>query len=387
MKHLTAEETRSLVALRRRLHREPELSGKEYGTPLILSEFLRDSRPDEVHPSLGGTGLALVYNGTEPGPTLMLRADIDALPIVEENDFAHRSIHEAISHKCGHDGHTAMVAGAGLKMKQYKPAKGRLVLLFQPAEETGKGAEQVIADERYASLKPDYIFGIHNLPKYTNHTAFTRASHFASASCGITIDYKGKTAHAGTPHTGKSPALAVSELIVALNALPKGFSLEIRPLCTVVHARLGEKAFGVAPGNSTVSATIRSITSEGMENLVQAAERIGRSIGEKYGLRVRVSLSEKFPATTNNEEATTILEDAVAAAGFSSQRLEEAFPWSEDFGHYLKDSKGSFFGLGAGNDVPDLHAENYDFPDELIPTGVRIYLSLIEKVLGGLNHH
>lgn len=381
MSVLTKGEGNKLQSLRQRLHREPELSGQEYGTPLILQEFLRPTAPDEVLTSLGGTGLAVIYNGKAPGPTVMLRADMDALPICETNTFAYKSIHEEVSHKCGHDGHMAMLAGVGLKMKDQRPEMGRVILLFQPAEETGQGAKQVIEDSRYQLLSPDYVFGIHNLPRHDLHTVYLSPSHFASASCGITITFKGETAHAGTPHTGKSPALAVSRLIAGLHELPSKQPQELKPLVTVVHALVGEKAFGVAPGFGEVSATVRSITTEGMQALAEAAEALGRQLAEAYGLRVEISLSEVFPATTNDENATEHLQEAVGKAGLRWERLERPFAWSEDFGHYLRDTTGSFFGLGAGEDSPDLHAENYDFPDALIPTGVQVYMAVIDEIL------
>jgi amidohydrolase len=380
MINITAGDEQRLIELRHRLHREAELSGQEYGTLRILQNFLTATGPDEIISSLGGTGLAAVYNGTRPGPTVMLRADMDALPINEPNTFPYRSIHENVSHKCGHDGHMAMVAGVGLSMKDRSRQAGTVILLFQPAEETGKGALQILEDPQYARLKPDYIFGMHNLPRFPMHTLYLADDTFASASCGITVSLKGETAHAGTPHTGKSPALAISDLIRGFNELSKDLPPDLLPLVTVVHALLGEKAFGVAPGTGEISATLRSRTTEGMQALADAAKEMAEKTARQYGLSVSVSFSEVFPATANHAAQTHQVKSAAEKAGYSFEYLDKPFAWSEDFGHYLTSIPGAFFGLGAGEDTPDLHAENYDFPDQLIATGVSLYLSLLQVV-------
>ncbi|MGB3181142.1 MAG: amidohydrolase [Cyclobacteriaceae bacterium] len=380
MKALSAEDNKRLVNLRRRLHREAELSGQEYGTLKTLSKFLRKSRPDEVIPSLGGTGLAVVYKGTEPGPSVMLRADMDALPIHETNEMSYRSINEHVSHKCGHDGHMAMVAGVGLAMKYCRPVAGKVILLFQPAEETGHGARQILDDPRFERLRPDVVYGLHNLPRHPMHKLYLTDDTFASASCGITVELTGHPAHAGTPHTGVSPALAIGDLISGFNELSARVSPDLIPLVTVVHIQVGEKAFGVAPGHGEISATLRSRTTEGMELLAEEAKKMAMEIAGQYDLEVATTLSDVFPSTQNHKAPTEKLKKAAEKSGIPHEFLQKPFSWSEDFGHYLIDMPGSFFGLGAGEDTPDLHSENYDFPDELIGTGVSLYLALLEEV-------
>jgi amidohydrolase len=242
----------TLTELRRRLHRNAELSGNERETARILRDELSRHGPATVVEPLGGHGLAAVYEGARSGPTLLLRCDMDALPIDEGTGLEHHSRQEGVAHKCGHDGHMTMVVGVARRVARARPAAGRLVLLFQPAEEVGRGAEAVIGDERFAEIRPDLAVALHNLPGFERGAVVLKEGPFACASRGLRVTFRGASSHAAEPHQGRSPALAVSQTIQAWSAGPQIATGLLEPAqATIVHARVGEEAFGTRSSTSS----------------------------------------------------------------------------------------------------------------------------------------
>jgi amidohydrolase len=156
----------ALILLRKELHKNPEVSGKELQTSKRIISFLEKQAPDEIITEIGGAGIAAIYKSKEAGKTVLFRCELDALPIEEINSFEHRSLINGVSHKCGHDGHMAILCGLASELSQNRPETGTIILLFQPAEEDGSGAQKVFSDTKFASLKPDYVFALHNLPGF-----------------------------------------------------------------------------------------------------------------------------------------------------------------------------------------------------------------------------
>ncbi|MGK7371752.1 MAG: M20/M25/M40 family metallo-hydrolase, partial [Candidatus Halalkalibacterium sp. M3_1C_030] len=172
----------ALTELRHHLHSIAELSGKEEQTAGKITEFLNATNPDKLIRRLGGHGILATYKGEKEGPTILIRCELDALPIPEENDFDYLSKNENTGHKCGHDGHMAMVCGLAQLLGNNKPKSGEVMLLFQPAEETGQGAQRVLSDEKFSNINPDWVFALHNLPGYEKHQIVVREQTFAAAS-------------------------------------------------------------------------------------------------------------------------------------------------------------------------------------------------------------
>ncbi len=257
---LTKTDIANLTAFRRDLHRFPEISGAESATAARVCAALGALNPDEIVTGLGGQGVAAVFNGAGPGPSVLFRAELDALPIEEISTAAYRSANPGRGHLCGHDGHMTLLIGLGLLMSRKRPASGRVILMFQPAEENGSGARAVVRDPRYAALRPDWAFATHNWPGLAHGQVLLSKGVVNCASQGLRITLSGKTAHAATPETGRSPALALSRLIPALTALGKGGPItdDFR-LVTVTHARLGEPSFGIAPGEAALWVTLRTL--------------------------------------------------------------------------------------------------------------------------------
>ncbi|MGD9509418.1 MAG: amidohydrolase [Geminicoccaceae bacterium] len=380
---LSRRDLAELAEWRRALHCRPELSGEEVQTARAVVEALAATSADRVIEGLGGHGVAAVYEGGTPGPTVLFRAELDGLPIEETSDVPHRSLTPGKGHLCGHDGHMATLAALARELGRRRPDRGRAVLLFQPAEETGAGAAAVLADPRFAEIAPDWAFALHNLPGLPLGQVALDAGPVNCASRGMRITLRGKTAHASMPDQGTSPMVAVASLMPALTALGPGGPLSERfALVTVVHARLGEPAFGVAPGHAEIWATLRTLTDAGMSELTVRAESLARSRAAEAGLGVAIGYEDVFAHCENHPDAVAQLRRALDAEAVPHDRGDLPMRASEDFGCFGRNARSAMFFLGAGESCPSLHNPDYDFPDELIGIGARVFTRTLRGLLG-----
>jgi amidohydrolase len=380
---LTGEDLSALAAFRRALHRAPELSGEEQATASEVFRFLAPTRPDRIVDHLGGHGLALVYDGAEPGPTVLIRAELDALPIEEVSTFAHRSARRGRAHLCGHDGHMAILAGVARGLAAERPRRGRAVLLFQPAEEDGSGAEAVIADPQFARIAPNFCFALHNMPGMPHGHAALKAGPVACASRGMRITLSGRTAHASMPGQGVSPMTALAALMPAMTALGRRGALdEAFAMVTVTHAEMGARSFGVAPGEAEVWATLRTLTNVRMQRLSAEAEALANGIANAESLALAVRYADVFAACINDFAAVAPLSAALDAEGVPRGEAGQPMLASEDFGVFGRVAPSALFLLGAGEGCPGLHNPDYDFPDALIGIGARVFLRVLSDLIG-----
>jgi amidohydrolase len=380
---LSEAELAEVVAWRRKLHTMPELSGEEAGTAREVCAFLAAAGPDKVLTGLGGHGVAAVYQSRNPGPTLLFRSELDALPIQEIGDIPHRSATPGKAHLCGHDGHTAILAALARGLARNRPARGRVVLMFQPAEENGAGAAAVVADSRFGEIAPDLSFSCHNMPGIPLGRAWLAAGPVACASRGMRIALSGRTAHAAQPEAGVSPAAALSRLLRELAAL--GGGCLPRPdfaMATVTHARMGEPAFGVAPGHAEIWVTLRALTDMRMRALVAQAEALARREAEADGLTLHMSYADVFDTVENAPEAVAHLGRALDREGIPHDAGALPFRPSEDFGRFGQKAPAAMVFLGAGEAMPSLHNPDYDFPDALIPIAAGVFMRTVRDILG-----
>lgn len=370
--HLGAKEEAEATALRHALHRQPELSGAEEATAALMAERMR-ARGAQVVSGLGGTGVAAVFGAG--ARTLMIRCELDALPITETADLPYRSERPGVAHLCGHDGHMAIVDAVAEALSRQAPAT-RVVLLLQPAEETGAGARAVLADPRFAAeLHPDMAISLHNLPKLPLGAVALREGPVACASRGLHIRLTGRTSHAARPEDGRSPARALARLIPALTDLSRDVPTEDPKfrLATVTHARLGAPSFGVAPGEAEVLVTLRTLLNAEMAALeAEVRELIAHHTAEFVP---EITLHDVFSHSVNAPEATALLDAACAGM----ERVHGALPMraSEDFGLFGTQIPAAMVFLGSGRDQPQLHNPDFDFPDALIRPGAEIFLRAI----------
>jgi len=372
-----------LQNLRHQLHAAAEKSGAEENTAEIVGRYLDDFKPDRVIKRLGGHGIAAVFAGRAPGPGLLIRCELDALPIPETIKLDYGATAAGVAHKCGHDGHMTIVLGLAPVLRALPPRKGSVVLLFQPAEEIGKGAGRVIEDSRFAEIAPDYCFALHNLPGFARHRIIVREGFFAAASRGLIVRLRGATSHAAEPEKGNSPTMAAAQLIHSLSSLPQFYTgLHEASKVTVIHSRIGEIAFGTSPGEAEVMATLRTYEQDVMERLSGKCLDLAGGIAGANGLAYEIEWDEEFPATVNNADCAGLIKKCASRLNLDIHEPEKPFPWSEDFGNFTSFCPGALFGLGAGEDHPALHHPSYDFPDEIIDTGVKMFEGVIRELTG-----
>ena len=381
---LSTDDMEKLVAMRHRLHQTPELSGEEKRTAQAIADALMLLKPDDLVTGLGGHGVAAVFDSGRTGPTILFRAELDGLPIPEISDLPHRSQESGKGHMCGHDGHMTILLGLAGLLSRARPTRGRIIVLFQPAEENGRGAEAIIADPAFARIRPDLAFAIHNMPSLPFGFAALKEGPVNCASRGMRIAFAGTTAHASSPDNGISPVPALVELSGTLSALSGGSFPEADfRLVTVTHLCAGAPSFGVAPGTGEIWATLRTLLDSEMSALVQDAERLVHEVAARNRLQVSISHDDVFAHCENHPAAVAILKAALEAEGMDHGSEGLPMRASEDFGRFGKTGiPSAMVLLGAGVNRPDLHNPDYDFPDPLIPIGVRLLHRTARLVLG-----
>ncbi len=374
--------TEQLQRLRRKLHQHPELSGQEAQTAQRIKKFIQSHGKAAVMEQLGGYGLAAIFEFAKTGPTVVIRCELDALPIDEPNDFSYKSVNQGVSHKCGHDGHMATVAGLTFWLQEQQFSEGRVVLLFQPAEETGTGAAQVLQDTRFQSLKPDYFFALHNIPGYPLHSVITVQNNFCATVQSVAIRLSGKESHSAQPEQGINPALCLAELIQQLDGLivndvhDSDFTL-----FTPVYAQMGKKSYGISAGFGELHYTLRTWTVRQMETLQQQIENSVLAIAQKHHLQVTLDWFDYFPTVANDAFCNRIITQAARKSALKIVEKPTSFRFGEDFGWFSQNCPAAMFGLGAGEDTPALHHADYDFPDALLESGMAMFREIISSIL------
>jgi amidohydrolase len=276
----------------------------------------------------------------------------------------------------------AMVTGLAYHLQESRPEKGRIVLLYQPSEENGKGGERVIDDPRFQSFLPDYIFAIHNLPGYELGRVVLSNNHFASASRGMFIKLTGKSSHAAEPEMGINPGYGMAKMMAGFaDVLKIKDHFQDFILVTPVHARLGNLAYGISPGEGVIHLTLRSYRNDDMEALSAILENVVHEIAQDEKLKVEIAYEEDFPATVNNSECARMINTVAQDNGIKVTFPGKPFKWSEDFGHFTSKFPGALFGLGSGKNQPALHNPDFDFPDSIIPVGINLYKGIYDMIL------
>lgn len=344
--------------VRAELHNNPEHSGHEEKTKQIIREFLKNNTNLYFKDYKGG--IIALYESVDFADTIAFRADFDAVSLPGG----------AASHLCGHDGHTAALLGVALMLEKIKPARN-VLLIFQPAEETGEGAKTMVdlLDE-YAVSE---IYGAHNLPEFEFGKVYTSYDTFACASCGMIFKIYGKPAHAAYPKSGASPMDAVTALFNAIKESQDSDRFDEGTFATLIGCNIGQKEFGTSAENAEVWITVRSRTEKEFRRIKEYLEFVVKRQCEYDELHYTLELQDEFPATVNNKAcAEMILKKCDGIL------LEQPMCWSEDFGHFLNHNSaigGAFFGIGAGA-CSDLHTKEYEYPDDLLEYQIEAFLKI-----------
>jgi amidohydrolase len=378
--------------IRRDIHAHPELRFEERRTADIVASRLAEWGV-AVTRGLGGTGVVGTLKNGSSSRSIGLRADMDALPIQEANQFAHRSQHDGKMHACGHDGHTAMLLAAAKYLAHSKPFDGIVHFIFQPAEEGGAGAQRMIDDGLFERFPCDAVFGMHNWPNLAYGQFGVTAGPMMASSNEFEIVVTGKSAHAAMPHLGIDPVFVAVQIVNGLQGIITRVKKPIdAAVLSVTMIRAGE-ATNVIPDSAVISGTVRTFDDRVTAQIEGELRRIAQMTAAAHGADATVSYHWNYPPTVNHaaeaEFAAGVMDDIVGRDHVV--RSIEPTMGAEDFAFMLKARPGAYVFIGNGNGDHRLaghglgpcmlHNTSYDFNDELIPLGATFWVRLVEKFL------
>ena len=390
-------DAQSIAALRRDIHAHPELCFQEDRTSELIAKQLTDWGIP-VHRGLGKTGVVgIVKNGTSKR-AVGLRADIDALPMTEHNKFAHASVHAGKMHACGHDGHTAMLLSAAQHLAKHRDFDGTVYLIFQPAEEGGGGAREMIKDGLFEQFPMEAIFGAHNWPGMAAGQFALRSGPVFASSNEFKITLRGKGAHAAMPHNGIDPIPAACQMVQAFQTI---ITRNKRPIdagvisVTMIHA--GE-ATNVVPDSCEIQGTVRTFTLEVLDLIERRMQQITEATAEAFEVSCEFSFKRNYPPTINHDAETGFARQQLTEmVGAANVHDFEPTMGAEDFSFFLQKIPGCYFLIGNGDGTHRegghgmgpcmLHNPSYDFNDELIPLGGSMWVRMAEAWLNSPQAH
>ena len=379
-------------AIRRDIHAHPELSYSEHRTAKIVVDQLT-AMGIEVHQSVGVTGVVGVIKGLKSGAGIALRADMDALPLQERNQFGHRSQYAGKMHACGHDGHTATLLCAAGYLAKNRDFSGTVYLIFQPAEEGGAGAKAMINDGLFERFSIDEIYGYHNWPGYPQGSVGIVAGAMMASASEFKIKVVGKGAHAAMPQLGADPLLVACQLVQGLQSI---VTRNINPLDSVVLSvtkiHCGD-ATNIIADDCVIEGTVRCFSEDVLKAVETRMGRISQDLCLAFDCEGQLDFRRAYPATINHAAQAHYMRE-VAVNLLGQDKVVDFTPTmgSEDFSFFLQEKPGCYFALGNGDgDHRDLlhgmgpctlHNPSYDFNDALIPIGASLWVRLIEARLG-----
>jgi len=376
-----------LTALRRDLHAHPELGFEEVYTSARVREALRACGVDEVHEGIGRTGVVALIRGQGRGSGAMvgLRADMDALPMAEHNDFAWKSAKNGLMHGCGHDGHTAMLVGAARYLAATRNFDGTAVLIFQPGEEGMGGARVMMEDGLFDRFPVQSVYAMHNWPALKPGQIGLNDGAMMAAADRITIEITGRGGHGAHAYQAVDVVLVAAHITTALQGI---VSRNVRPidsavisLCAVQAGDLA--AFSVLPGQAMLVGTVRTFDPAVQDMVERRIKELSNAIALGFGATASVRYERIYPATINTEAEARFAGDVAESIVGTENLVRELDPsmGAEDFSFMLQAKPGAYLrlgqGMGAGHST--LHNSRYDFNDDVLPLGAALHAGLIEQ--------
>jgi hippurate hydrolase len=389
-------EAAGIAALRRDIHAHPELCFQEVRTADLVAARLAEWGI-AVHRGLGTTGVVGVVHGRDGGASgraIGLRADMDALPMTELNTFAHASQHAGKMHACGHDGHTATLLATAQYLARHRDFDGTVYLIFQPAEEGGGGAREMIQDGLFERFPMDAVFGLHNWPGMPVGSFAASPGPVMASSNEFHITIRGKGAHAALPHNGIDPVPVACQMVMAFQTI---ITRNKKPVdagvisVTMIHT--GE-ATNVVPDSCEIQGTVRTFTYEVLDLIEQRMRDVAEHTAAAFGASVEFAFKRNYPPTINDPQQTALVQRVLAGVvGPAGVLAQEPTMGAEDFSYMLQHKPGCYFFIGngdgahragyegGGHDVGPcmLHNPHYDFNDELIPLGATAWVQLVQQ--------
>ncbi|PZP47659.1 MAG: amidohydrolase [Azospirillum brasilense] len=374
-----------MTAWRQDFHRHPELAYEEVRTSGIVAEKLREFGCDEVVTGIAKTGVVGVIHGQQPGEGIGFRADMDALPILEETGLGYASTVPGKMHACGHDGHTTMLLGAAKYLAETRNFAGTAYVIFQPAEENFGGGDAMVKEGLFERFPMKRVFGIHNWPSLPAGQFAWKVGPIMAAVANITITVTGKGAHGAMPHNGNDPIVIAAQIVSALQSI---VARNVEPVeagvVTIAHIT-GGHTFNVIPEVVRMQGTARWFKPEIGDLLERKVREIAGGIAAAFGASAEVDFQRAYPATVNEAESTRLAAEAAAVVVGEGRVIEVEKPTmgGEDFSFMLNVKDGSYLFLGGGRTGhdPNVHHPLYDFNDEILPVGASYFATLAERLL------
>lgn len=371
---------------RRHLHQNPEIMYEVQETAAFVAEKLRAFGCDEVVEGLGQTGVVGIIKGAKgDGPTVGLRSDMDALPILEETGVPHASTKPGMMHACGHDGHTAMLLGAAEHLCETRGFAGSVAVIFQPAEEGGAGAKAMMDDGLFERFGIEEVYGMHNYPGIPVGEFAMRAGPTMAATDIFEIVVTGVGGHAARPHTGIDPVVTSAQIITMLQTIASRNADPLESIVVSVTTIQAGDADNVIPERVKLTGTVRTLIPE-MRDL--AEKRIGeivQSVSSAMGCTAVLDYERNYPVVVNHERETAFAA-TIASKVVGADKVDTAMApvmGGEDFAFMLEGRPGAFIFTGNGEDSANLHSPHYDFNDDIIPLGASYWVELVETRLAG----
>lgn len=371
----------TLAQWRQHLHQHPELSMQETGTAAFVADRLREFGLDPVT-GIGGTGVVAVIEGSEPGPSIALRADMDALPMEEENDLPFRSQNAGAAHCCGHDGHTTALLGTAQYLAQNPPGTGRVVLIFQPAEETGEGAKAMIADGLLDRFAFDEVYAFHNMPLLEPGQAGVRAGAVLNGYAIWRIEVRGVGGHGAAFYKATDPLQAAARLAVEISSLVGRYVDPAQSALVNVGSLQAGASHNIIPDSATLSGTLRALEPEILHGLLDRLRQACDGIAALTGCEIAMHIEAEVPPCVNHPDAARNAANACAKVLGESGVVGDhpPFPFTDDMALFLKAAPGAY--LFLGQDTAMCHNPQYRFDDRLLTVAASIFSTLVKDRLG-----
>ncbi len=378
-----------MTGWRRDIHKHPETAFEEVRTSQIVADKL-EAFGLEVHRGLGGTGVVgLLAGKRESDRFIGLRADMDALPIHEQNDFDHRSTHDGKMHACGHDGHTAMLLGAARYLAETRDFAGKVAFIFQPAEENEGGADAMVRDGLFDLFPVEAIYGLHNWPGLASGKIALRTGPALASFDIFEMTVTGTGAHAALPHQGIDPIVVAAEIVTAIQTIVSRRTSPVdSATVTVTQFHAGE-TWNVIPHSAVLRGTVRCFRNAIQDRIEQDLRRLGDGLASAHGATMELHYERRYPAVVNSPEESEIAATAAAeTVGAENVNPEaELIMGSEDFAFMLQKKPGCYILLGNGaagaTGGTPVHTPRYDFNDEVSVFGASYWAHLVEGLSKG----
>ena len=369
-----------ITGWRRHLHENPELLFDTPKTSAFITEKLKEFGCDEVVGGIGRTGVVAVIKGKTDtsGKVIGLRADFDALPILEATGLDYASKNEGVMHACGHDGHTAMLLGAAKYLAETRNFDGTAVMIFQPAEEGGGGGKEMVDDGMMDRWNIQEVYGMHNMPQAEVGSFSIRSGPFFAATDQFEIAVEGKGGHGAMPHTVIDTTVVASHIVLALQTI---VSRNVDPVenavVSVTSFETESKAFNVIPQHVLLKGTVRTLTPEIRDLAEERLKKLATATAEAYGATATVNYVRGYPAMVNSDVETSYAAEAAASVAGSCADAPLVMG-GEDFAYMLESRPGAYILVGNG-DTAMVHHPEYNFNDEAIPAGCSWWAEMVES--------